>query len=293
MTMRRWLGLAVATGGTLALSAPAAQARPGHDAGVRRGHGRGQDPGWRSNTVRFTMTRHEPGRRRACSSTRKGQGRGLHRARQPGRARGRARGLQPGVEPTLPGVHRARRSARPTRSRRPTVRSCSTSARTSSRRRSRWRWTTAPAAGPTARGSTAQRGRPSASRRRPAVLSTPLDWVAPASPTDLRAVGTPHAITLFWTPPADAVGVRYQVVETLPDGSGQPGVRVGHRQRGDDLGARARQRAHLPPARLPLLGRPDVRPAFTGGRDGGRHRVRAAGRTAPRAGARPGRSSRP
>jgi hypothetical protein len=42
---------------------------------------------------------------------------------------------------------------------------------------------------------------------------TPLDWVAPANPTNLRAVGTPHAITLFWTPPADAIGVRYQVVE--------------------------------------------------------------------------------
>src|SRR4029079_11681552 len=42
---------------------------------------------------------------------------------------------------------------------------------------------------------------------------TPLDWVAPANPTNLRAVATPPGITLFWTPPADAVGVRYQVVE--------------------------------------------------------------------------------
>ena len=40
-----------------------------------------------------------------------------------------------------------------------------------------------------------------------------LDWVAPASPTNLTAVGTPGAITLFWTPPANAIGVRYQVVE--------------------------------------------------------------------------------
>jgi hypothetical protein len=40
-----------------------------------------------------------------------------------------------------------------------------------------------------------------------------IDWDAPEAPYGLTATGVPHAIVLSWNPPADAVGVRYQIWE--------------------------------------------------------------------------------
>jgi hypothetical protein len=46
-----------------------------------------------------------------------------------------------------------------------------------------------------------------------------LEWQAPAEATGLVAIPGPRAITLSWQPPADNLGVRYQVLEDNPDGS--------------------------------------------------------------------------
>jgi hypothetical protein len=46
-----------------------------------------------------------------------------------------------------------------------------------------------------------------------------LDWQQPGDATGLAAIPGPHAITLVWTPPADALGVRYEV---YADGSPAP-----------------------------------------------------------------------
>jgi opacity protein-like surface antigen len=48
---------------------------------------------------------------------------------------------------------------------------------------------------------------------------TGLEWQAPAEATGLVAIAGPRAITLAWRPPADNLGVRYQVLEDNPDGS--------------------------------------------------------------------------
>ena len=55
MTRRRWLGLAVATGGTLALSAPAAQATVDTTLTFGAGTVHVVDTGPTADTVRFTM----------------------------------------------------------------------------------------------------------------------------------------------------------------------------------------------------------------------------------------------
>jgi hypothetical protein len=46
-----------------------------------------------------------------------------------------------------------------------------------------------------------------------------LEWQQPGDATGLAAIPGPHAITLVWTPPADALGVRYEV---YANGSGTP-----------------------------------------------------------------------
>jgi hypothetical protein len=49
-----------------------------------------------------------------------------------------------------------------------------------------------------------------------------LQWTQPGDATNLRAIPGPHAITLVWTPPADPLGVRYEISELQPDGSFAP-----------------------------------------------------------------------
>ena len=86
MTRRRWLGLAVATGGVLALAAPAAQAAQDTPLTFAAGTVEVQDLGVTSNTVRFTMRALEP----EHDAPVRGHARhraGLHRARQLDRAR--------------------------------------------------------------------------------------------------------------------------------------------------------------------------------------------------------------
>src|SRR6476659_4088308 len=60
MTIRRWLGLAVATGSTLALAAPAAQAAQDTTLAFGSGTVEVQALGVGSNTVRFTMRTTNP-----------------------------------------------------------------------------------------------------------------------------------------------------------------------------------------------------------------------------------------
>ena len=179
------------------------------------------------------------------------QGPRLHHARQPV-GLGVSHAVYNQVSTPTCQVYSGRRSARPTRSRRPTGRSSSTSARTSSRRRSRSDGGQRRRAADCKGFDGVSNGPPDQLRDRRPDLA-PLDWVAPANPRP-PGRGHPHAITLFWTPPADALGVRYQVLEVAA--SAQTRVRVRHRQRGDDLGPRGGQRALLPPERLPVLGRP-------------------------------------
>jgi hypothetical protein len=47
---------------------------------------------------------------------------------------------------------------------------------------------------------------------------TGLTWTQPGDATGLHAVSGPGAITLLWTPPADPLGVRYEVRERQPNG---------------------------------------------------------------------------
>ena len=85
MTRRRWLGLAVATGGVLALAAPAAQAAQDTPLTFAAGTVEVQDLGVTSNTVRHDA-RPEP----EHDAPVRGHARhraGLHRARQLDRAR--------------------------------------------------------------------------------------------------------------------------------------------------------------------------------------------------------------
>ena len=51
---------------------------------------------------------------------------------------------------------------------------------------------------------------------------TGLDWAQPGDATALRAISGPRAIVLAWNPPADALGVRYEIRELQPDGTFQP-----------------------------------------------------------------------
>jgi hypothetical protein len=46
-----------------------------------------------------------------------------------------------------------------------------------------------------------------------------IQWQQPGDAANLRAVSGPHAITLAWTPPADALGVKYEISELQPNGS--------------------------------------------------------------------------
>jgi hypothetical protein len=51
---------------------------------------------------------------------------------------------------------------------------------------------------------------------------TGLTWTQPGDATGLHAVSGPGAITLLWTPPADPLGVRYEVRELQPNGTFLP-----------------------------------------------------------------------
>ena len=264
MTRRRWLGLAVATGGTLALAAPAAQAAQDTPLTFAAGTVEVQDLGVTSNTVRFTMRAPNPNTARLFIDT-YGTGRACIALRQPDRARGRACGLQQRVDRHVPGVHRhhLRRGRRGAHDRRlGRLRHSQGRARPGHlpdgggqrRRRSRLQGFDGVSA-----------GRPLTFATAVQTLTTALDWQAPGEATGLRAVGTPHAITLFWNPPAHSLGVRYQLIETLPDGS-EAIVSESVAGRGDGLQPHARQRAHLPPVGVPLLGRAASRDTPSGNR---------------------------
>ena len=51
---------------------------------------------------------------------------------------------------------------------------------------------------------------------------TGLQWTQPGDATDLRAIAGPRAITLTWTPPADPLGVKYEISERQPNGAFVP-----------------------------------------------------------------------
>jgi hypothetical protein len=51
---------------------------------------------------------------------------------------------------------------------------------------------------------------------------TGLEWQQPGNATALRAFSGPRAIVLAWTPPADALGVRYEIRELQPNGEFLP-----------------------------------------------------------------------
>jgi fibronectin type 3 domain-containing protein len=51
---------------------------------------------------------------------------------------------------------------------------------------------------------------------------TGLQWAQPGDATNLRAIAGPHAITLVWTPPADALGVKYEISELQANGAFVP-----------------------------------------------------------------------
>jgi hypothetical protein len=51
---------------------------------------------------------------------------------------------------------------------------------------------------------------------------TGLEWAQPGDATALRAFSGPRAIVLAWSPPADALGVRYEIRELQPNGEFLP-----------------------------------------------------------------------
>ena len=51
---------------------------------------------------------------------------------------------------------------------------------------------------------------------------TGLQWAQPGDATNLQAIAGPHAITLAWTPPADPLGVKYEISELQPNGAFVP-----------------------------------------------------------------------
>ena len=53
----------------------------------------------------------------------------------------------------------------------------------------------------------------------PANAVSGIEWQQPGDATNLRAIPGPHAITLAWTPPADSLGVKYEISELQPNGA--------------------------------------------------------------------------
>ena len=211
MTRRRWLALAVATGGTLALSAPAAQATVDTTLTFGAGTVRVVDTGPTADTVRFTMTVANPATTRLFVDI-KGKGEGYITLGSLA-ALGVAHAVYNQVSTpncqVYTGTTFGEADAVPT----------TDGTIAFDIRKDELAPSIALLMEDSAGGPADCKGFDGVSNGRPISFATggqtvtPLDWVAPANPTNLRAVGTPHAITLFWTPPADAVGVRYQVVE--------------------------------------------------------------------------------
>lgn len=211
MTRRRWLALAVAAGGTLALSAPAAQATVDTTLTFGAGTVRVVDTGPTADTVRFTMTVANPATTRLFVDI-KGKGEGYITLGSLA-ALGVAHAVYNQVSTpncqVYTGTTFGEADAVPT----------TDGTIAFDIRKDELAPSIALLMEDSAGGPADCKGFDGVSSGRPISFATggqtvtPLDWVAPASPTNLRAVGTPHAITLFWTPPADAVGVRYQVVE--------------------------------------------------------------------------------
>jgi hypothetical protein len=56
----------------------------------------------------------------------------------------------------------------------------------------------------------------------PSGAITGLEWQQPGDATALRAFSGPRAIVLAWNPPADALGVRYEIRELQPNGTFLP-----------------------------------------------------------------------
>jgi hypothetical protein len=53
----------------------------------------------------------------------------------------------------------------------------------------------------------------------PANAVSGIQWQQPGDATNLRAIPGPHAITLAWRPPADSLGVKYEISELQPNGT--------------------------------------------------------------------------
>jgi hypothetical protein len=212
MTKRRWLGLVAATGGTLALSAPAAQATVDTTLTFGAGTVHVVDTGPTADTVRFTMAVANPATTRLFIDI-KGKGEGYITLGSQA-ALGVAHAVYNQVSTpscqVYTGTTFGEADAVPT-----TDGTIAFDIRKDELAPSIALLMEDSAGGPAdCKGfDGVSNGRPISFATGGGQTVTPLDWVAPANPTNLRAVGTPHAITLFWTPPADAVGVRYQVVE--------------------------------------------------------------------------------
>ena len=218
MTRRRWLGLAVATGGMLALAAPAAQAAQDTTLTFAAGTVEVQDLGVTSNTVRFTMRTPNPNTTRLFIDTH-GTGRAYIALGNP-TALGVAHAVYNNVSTDTCQVYTGTTFGEADE-----VPSTDGSVVFDIRKDE-----LAPVISLTVEDSAGggadckgfdgvSAGRPLTFATAGQTLTTALDWQAPGEATGLRAVGTPHAITLFWNPPADSLGVRYQLIETLPDGS--------------------------------------------------------------------------
>jgi hypothetical protein len=217
MIQCRWLAMAVSIGGVLALFAPAAQATVDQTLAFGADTVRVVDTGPTSDTVRFTMSVAAPATTRLFIDI-KGKGEGYITLGTPA-----ALGVAHAVYNTV------------------SIPSCQVYTGTTFGEADEVATTDGTIAfdirkdelAPTiqllmedsAGGAPDCKGFDGVSSGRPVSFAnggqavTGLDWVAPENPTNLSAVGTPGAITLFWTPPADATGVRYQVVE---DGVAQP-----------------------------------------------------------------------
>jgi hypothetical protein len=218
MTRRRWLGLAVATGGALALPAPAALAVQDTTLTFGGGTVEVRDLGAASNTVRFTLRVANPNTTRLFIDTH-GTGRAYIALGNP-TALGVAHAVYNDVSTDACQVYTGTTFGEADEL--PTT----DGSIVFDIRKDELAPVISLAMDDSAGGGADCKGFDGVSSGRPLsfatagqTLATALDWQAPAEATGLRAVGTPHAITLFWNPPADALGVRYQLIETLPDGS--------------------------------------------------------------------------
>lgn len=218
MTRRRWLGLAVATGGALALMAPPALAVQDTTLTFAAGTVEVRDLGAASNTVRFTLRVANPNTTRLFIDTH-ATGHAYIALGNP-TALGVAHAVYNDVSTDACQVYTGTTFGEADEL--PTT----DGSIVFDLRKDELAPVISLAMDDSAGGAADCKGFDGVSAGRPVsfatagqTLATPLDWQAPAEATGLRAVGTPHAITLFWNPPADALGVRYQLLETLPDGS--------------------------------------------------------------------------